>query len=208
MKGDKKMTTATATREYTPKTFSHLKGLKGISDGQLLEHFKLFQGYVNNTNILNQKVEELTKQGKSGTVEYSELKRRYGFEYNGMILHEYYFENMMPNSTPLDKNSKLYKKICECFWDWNTFENDFKNVGKMRGIGWAICYQDPITKKLSNHFVTDHEIGNPAGYKPILVMDVWEHAYIGDYKATERGKYIDAFWQNICWKTCEGRLLA
>lgn len=198
---------STTTTGYTPKTFSHLKGLKGISDAQIEEHLKLYSGYVNNTNILNQKVEELTKAGKSGTPEYSELKRRYGFEYNGMILHNYYFENMTPNATPVDTNSKLYKKICECFWDWNTFETDFKNVGKMRGIGWAITYQDPESKKLSNHFVADHEIGNPAGFKPILVMDVWEHAYIGDYKATERGKYIDAFFSNICWKTVASRLV-
>ena len=114
---------------------------------------------------------------------------------------------MTPGGIAVDQNSKIYKKITECFWDWNTFENDFKNVGKMRGIGWAIMFQDPITKKLSNHFVADHEIGNIAGYKPILVMDVWEHAYIGDYKATERGKYIDAFWGNICWKTAASRLL-
>jgi len=201
------MVMATQTREYTARTFSHLKGLKGISDTQLAEHFKLYQGYVNNTNILNQKVEELTKAGKSGTPEYGELKRRYGFEYNGMILHEYYFENMTPNSTPVDQNSKLYKKICECFWDWNTFENDFKNVGKIRGIGWAVLFQDPVSKKLSNHFVGSHEVGVPAGYKPILVLDVWEHAYIGDYKATERAKYIDAFWQNVCWKTVASRLL-
>ena len=197
----------TTTTGYTPKTFSHLKGLKGISDGQLEEHLKLYNGYVNNTNILNQKVEELTKAGKSGTPEYGELKRRYGFEYDGMILHNYYFGNITGNASPVDTNSNLYKKICECFWDWNTFETDFKNVGKMRGIGWAITYQDPETKKLSNHFVADHEIGHPAGYKPILVMDVWEHAYIGDYKATERAKYIDAFWQNVCWKTVGGRLL-
>ena len=201
------MATATTTREYTARTFSQLKGLKGISDGQLAEHFKLYQGYVNNTNILNQKVEELTKAGKSGTPEYSELKRRYGFEYNGMILHEYYFENMTPNVSSIDKSSELYELICECFWDWDTFENDFKNVGKMRGIGWAVLFQDPVTKKLSNHFVEGHEVGSPAGYKPILVMDVWEHAYIGDYKATERGKYIDAFWQNVCWKTAASRLL-
>lgn len=202
------MATVTSTKEYTTRTFPHLKGLKGISDAQLEEHLKLFQGYVKNTNILNQKVEELTKAGKSGTPEYSELKRRYGFEYNGMVLHEYYFDNMTPGGHAIDQNSKLYKKIIECFWDWNTFETDFKNVGKMRGIGWAIMFQDPITKKLSNHFVADHEMGNIAGYKPILAMDVWEHAYIGDYKATERGKYIDAFWENICWKTAGSRLLS
>ena len=198
---------STATVGYTPKTYDKLKGLNGISEAQLEEHFKLYAGYVNNTNTLNQKVEELTKAGKSGTPEYAELKRRYGFEYCGMVLHEYYFENMHPGAAALDPNSKIGKKLAECFWDLKTFEADFKNVGKMRGIGWAITYQDPVTKKLSNHFVADHEIGNIPGYKPILVMDVWEHAYIGDYKATERGKYIDSFWSNICWKSVESRLL-
>lgn len=198
---------STATFGLQAKKFTHLKGLKGISDELLETHFKLYEGYVNNCNTLHQKVEELTKGGKSGTPEYSELKRRYGFEHNGVILHEYYFENMKPSGNPIDQNGKLYKKICECFWDWNTFEQDFKNVGKMRGIGWAILFQDPNTKRLSNHFIMDHENGNPAGYKPILVMDVWEHAYIPDYKATERPKYIDAFWSNVDWKVIESRLL-
>jgi Fe-Mn family superoxide dismutase len=198
---------STTTTGYAPKTFTHLKGLTGISDAQLEEHFKLYAGYVNNTNTLNQKVEELTKAGKSGTPEYGELKRRYGFEYCGMVLHEYYFDNMTPGGMAVKEDSKLYKKITECFGDWATFETDFKNVGKMRGIGWAILFQDPTTKKLSNHFVADHEIGNIPGYKPILVMDVWEHAYIGDYKATERGKYIDSFFQNICWKTAGSRVM-
>ena len=199
---------STATAGYTAKKFAHLKELKGISDDLLQVHFKLYEGYVNNCTTLHQKVEELTKAGKSGTPEYAELKRRYGFEHNGVVLHEYYFNNMTPGGSTLDPNSKLGKKITECFWDLKTFETDFKNVGKMRGIGWAILYQDPDTKKLTNHFIMDHEIGNPAGYKPILVMDVWEHAYIPDYKATERGKYIDAFWGNIDWKAAESRLIA
>lgn len=197
---------STATAGYTAKTFDKLKGLNGISESQLEQHFKLYAGYVTNTNKLNELVEGLTKEGKSGTPEYAELKRRYGFEYCGMVLHEYYFENITPNASPLDPNSKIGKKLAECFWDLKTFETDFKNVGKMRGIGWAITYQDPATGRLTNHFVAEHEIGNIPAYKPILVMDVWEHAYIGDYKATERPKYIDSFWNNIDWKVVESRL--
>src|SRR5687768_16713583 len=104
---------------YTPYKeldFKHLKGLNGISDETLEIHLGLYAGYVKNTNTLNEKVIELTEQGKSGTPEYAELKRRYGFEYNGKVLHEYYFGNMKPNgSGELKDSSELGKKIVEVY---------------------------------------------------------------------------------------------
>jgi Fe-Mn family superoxide dismutase len=78
----------------------------------------------------------------------------------------------------------------------------------MRGVGWAICYQDPVRKRLSNHWVTLHEVGNVAGFIPILVMDVWEHAFILDYKPAERSKYIEAFFSNIDWNVVGERVQA
>ena len=83
---------------------------------------------------------------------------------------------------------------------------DFVGIGKMRGVGWAICYQNPESGRLSNHWITLHETGNVAGYDPILVMDVWEHAYLLDYKPAERPKYIEAFFSNIDWTMVEKRL--
>jgi Fe-Mn family superoxide dismutase len=77
----------------------------------------------------------------------------------------------------------------------------------MRGVGWAIAYQDPKTGRISNHWITLHEDGNVAGYKPILVMDVWEHAFLLDYKPADRPKYIEAFFANVDWKAAESRLL-
>ena len=77
----------------------------------------------------------------------------------------------------------------------------------MCGVGWAICYQDPTNHRLSNHWVTLHQTGNIAGFEPVLVMDVWEHAFLLDYKPSERPKYIDAFFSNIGWKAVESRLL-
>ena len=87
--------------------------------------------------------------------------------------------------------------IQQSFGDWDTWMKDFKAVGAMRGVGWAITFQDPMTGALSNHWITLHQEGNPAGFKPILVMDVWEHAFLLDYKPAERGKYIEAFFSNI-----------
>lgn len=194
-------------KPYVEKDFTHLKGLTGISDKTLEVHLGLYSGYVKNTNILNEKVVELIENNKSGSPEYSELKRRYGFEYNGMRLHEYYFGNLKAGGSDLKESSALGKTIGETYGELAAWKNDFVKVGSMRGIGWAILFQDPMTKVLSNHWITLHEEGNIAGFVPILVMDVWEHAFLLDYKPAERGKYIEAFFSNVDWSAVESRLL-
>lgn len=194
-------------KPYVEKDFTHLKGLTGISDKTLETHLGLYSGYVKNTNILNEKVVELIENNKSGSPEYSEIKRRYGFEYNGMRLHEYYFGNLKTGGSELKESSTLGNIIGETYGSIETWKNDFTKVGSMRGVGWAILFQDPITKVLSNHWITLHEEGNVAGFVPILVMDVWEHAFLLDYKPAERGKYIEAFFSNVDWQAVESRLL-
>ncbi|MGH8534692.1 MAG: superoxide dismutase, partial [Gammaproteobacteria bacterium] len=92
------------------------------------------------------------------------------------------------------------------FGSFELWKTDFASVGKMRGVGWAICYLDPLRGQLSNHWVTLHEVGNVAGFIPVLVMDVWEHAFLLDYKPAERPKYIEAFFANLNWQTAEERL--
>lgn len=193
--------------KYQAKTFpAVVNGLDGISKEQIENHLKLYQGYVNNTNILNEKMARFIETGELGSPEYAELRRRMGFEFNGVILHDYYFENLIPNGGSLNTGSRLYKMLETHFGSYTKWEQDFKKTGAMRGIGWAILYQDPSSGRLFNFWISDHENGHPAGYKPILVMDVWEHAYIGDYKAPERPNYIDAFFKNINWSVVESRL--
>jgi Fe-Mn family superoxide dismutase len=203
------MTTVTKIqyKPYTEKDFSHLKGLNGISDKTMEIHLGLYAGYVKNTNLLNEKVIELTEQGKSGTPEYNEIKRRYGWEYNGMRLHEYYFGNMKTGGSELKDSSNIGKAIIETYSSLDVWKNDFTKVGLMRGVGWVILFQDPFTKVLSNHWISSHEEGNVAGFQPLLVMDVWEHAFLLDYKPAERSKYIESFLSNIDWAAVEARLV-
>jgi superoxide dismutase, Fe-Mn family len=138
---------------------------------------------------------------------YSELTRRLGFEYNGMVLHEYYFSNMQRGNTGHpERVSSFFKAAEESYGSYDIWKADFMSVGKMRGVGWAICYENPSNKHLSNHWVTLHETGNVTGFNPLLVMDVWEHAYLLDYKPADRPKYIEAFFSNIDWHTVEQRL--
>ena len=195
---------------YKPRQFN-LSNLKGISDETLEMHFKLYEGYVKETNKLNEKISEFVKGGKVDQdefAEYSELNRRLGFEYNGMVLHEYYFDNLKTGGGTGDPSggSSFRDAAEQSFGSYEIWKADFVGIGKMRGVGWAICYQNPNNGALSNHWITLHETGNVAGFNPVLVMDVWEHAYILDYKPADRPKYIEAFFTNIDWKAVEQRL--
>jgi len=192
---------------YAERTFS-LDGLNGISPEQVDQHLKLYAGYVKNTNTLNEQIAELVKGGDTASPRFGELTRRLGFEYNGMRLHEYYFDNLTGGGSELEGSAALSGALADNFGDFETWKADFLGIGKMRGVGWAILAQDPLSGKLSNHWITLHEEGNVVGFQPLLVMDVWEHAFTVDYKPTERAKYIDAFYSNICWKTVGSRYSA
>ena len=195
---------------YKARQFD-LSGLKGISDQTLEMHFKLYEGYVKETNNLTERINQFISDGNVDQDEmpaYSELTRRLGFEYNGMVLHEYYFDNLIKGggTGDPDKSSQFVKSAEASFGSYDIWKADFVGIGKMRGVGWAICYQNPTNGRLSNHWITLHETGNVAGFNPILVMDVWEHAFLLDYKPAERPKYIEAFFSNINWNAVEERL--
>jgi Fe-Mn family superoxide dismutase len=189
---------------YQAKDYSHLIGMEGFSQTLLQNHFTLYQGYVTNTNKLRDLLAAMLKEGKAGTPEYSELKRRFGFEFNGMRLHEYYFENL-GGRTPLEKGGALTKKLADAYGSYDGWEQDFRATGAIRGIGWVILYQDNVTGGLFNQWINEHEVGHLAGCRPILVMDVFEHAFMTDY-GLKRADYIAAFFKNIDWEVAAGRL--
>src|SRR6266513_1327521 len=195
------------TTAYKARQFN-LSGLNGISDETMEMHFKLYEGYVKETNNLNDRISKFIEDGKVDQEEmpaYSELTRRLGFEYNGMVLHEYYFDNLKPGGAG-GPDTAFVNAAEASFGSYDTWMLDFAGVGKMRGVGWAICYQDPNIGTISNHWITLHEIGNVSGFIPILVMDVWEHAFILDYAPADRPKYIEAFFSNLNWQAVESRL--
>jgi Fe-Mn family superoxide dismutase len=189
---------------YTAKDYSKLLGMEGFSETLLKNHFTLYQGYVTNTNKLMDILGQMLKEGKTGNPEYAELKRRFGWEFNGMRLHEYYFENL-GGKGGIDKGGKLSKKISESFGSYEEWEKDFRGVGSMRGIGWAVLYQDSQSGNLFNCWINEHDVGHLAGCNPILILDVFEHAFMIDY-GLKRPDYIAAFFKNINWKAAEGRL--
>ena len=190
---------------YNAKDYNRLIGMEGFSDTLLKNHFTLYQGYVTNTNKLSDALNQLLKEGKAGTPEYAELKRRFGWEFNGMRLHEYYFENL-GGKGGINKTGKLYQKLVDSFGSYEAWEKDFKATGAMRGIGWAILYQDILSGNFINFWINEHDVGHPSGGVPILIMDVFEHAFMIDY-GLKRADYIESFFKNIRWEETEKRLL-
>ncbi len=189
---------------YAAKDYGKLIGMEGFSETLLKNHFTLYQGYVTNTNKVLDTLAAMLKEGKVGTYEYAELKRRLGWEFNGMRLHECYFENLGGKGS-LDAGSRLGKALAAEFGSVEKWEADFRAVGAMRGIGWVVLYQDADGKRLLNQWVNEHDVGHPAGAVPVLVMDVFEHAFMTDY-GLKRADYIAAFFKNIDWKAAEARL--
>ncbi len=178
------------------------QGLEGISDEQIRQHWKLYEGYVKNVNTLEQKINSFSEKGDYG-VEFAELERRLGFEYNGMRLHEYYFEVLKNGQPPLKKTSDLSRQLQKTFGSFDAWKKQFVAMGNMRGTGWVILYSDPLRRTLVNVWVSSHEIGHPAGLHPILVLDVWEHAYMVDRGADGKPEYVEKFLQNIDWAHVE-----
>ena len=189
---------------YTAKDYSALIGMPGFSETLLKNHFTLYQGYVTNTNKLLETLDVLLRDGKAAAPEYAEQKRRLGWEFDGMRLHEYYFENL-GGKTPLDQGGTLGQKLAADFGSYDNWEKDFKATGAMRGIGWAVLYQDPAAGRLLNFWINEHDTGHPAGANPILIMDVFEHAFMIDY-GVKRADYIGAFFSNVNWAAVQERL--
>jgi Fe-Mn family superoxide dismutase len=189
---------------YTPKNYEQLLGTEGFSDALLKNHFTLYEGYVKNTNSALEKLEALAKEGKRNAQEYMELKRRFGWEWNGMKLHELYFSNMKKGGSVLDSECSLAKDITAQWGSIDEWAKGFKSTGAMRGIGWTILTKDIGTGKLFNVWINEHDEGHLAGGVPLLVMDVFEHAFMLDY-GLKRADYIDAFWKAIDWETVSKR---
>lgn len=189
--------------EYVAKDFSRLIGVTGFSESMLKNHFTLYQGYVTNTNKLLAILAQMLKEGKAADPECAELKRRLGWEFNGMRLHEYYFDNL-GCTTNFTMDGRLAQKLIESFGSVAAWEEDFRATGAMRGIGWAVLYQDSDDGRLINFWVNEHDVSHPAGCMPILVMDVFEHAYMPDF-GLKRAEYIESFFKSIDWKTVEAR---
>jgi len=189
---------------YQAKDYSDLLGMQGFSDTLLKNHFTLYNGYVKNTNQIVESLTRSLAEGQADSIEYAGLKRRLGWETDGMRLHELYFENLGGQSA-LSLGSPLVEKLEKYFGSYEAWEEDFKATASIRGVGWAILYQDNTNGTLNNFWIDEHHIGHPVDRNPLLVLDAWEHSYMLDY-GLKRPAYIENFFKNIDWTVVVKRM--
>jgi Fe-Mn family superoxide dismutase len=187
--------------EYTPRTFT-LPDIAGLSKEQIELHLGLYQGYVKHVTLLHTQMNKLAMTGEDGEFTYAvqELRRRLGFEWNGMRLHELYFEALEGGAQTLMADSPLYTALTKQYGSFSKWLEIFKNVSA-RGPGWAILNYDAPSNKFFHTWVADHEIGHLAGATVLLALDHWEHAYLVDYKPADKGEYVSAYMNAVNWQT-------
>ena len=183
---------------FTERKFN-IPTLKDISDTTITEHLKLYSGYVKHANLIQEKINELSSDLEKNTYMIGELRRRFGFEFDGMKNHEYYFEQFEGGAEPLDTSSTLHAEITKQFGSFDTWLNLFKQTAMTRGIGWAMLYFDPETNSLLNTWVDEQHLGHLTSLKVILALDMWEHSYMLDLPPSEKKKYVEAFFNNLNW---------
>lgn len=189
---------------YEAKDFSDLIGMPGFSEKLLTTHFKLYEGYVKNTNKCLDIFKEARQEGNFTDPKMAEVRRRFGWEFNGMRLHEVYFGNLIVEGSELEDGSPLSEQINKDFGSFDNWKKEFSGIGGMRGIGWASLQYDPQVGRLFNTWIGEHNAGHIATGIPIMLLDVFEHAFIIDY-GTDKNAYMDAFFQNACWQTANER---
>ncbi len=192
-------------RTYQTKDYGHLLGMEGFSDALLENHFSLYQSHVAETSRILELLSFATASGRSSSTEHphEELRRRLAWEWNGMRLHELYFENLGGKGAALDREP-VDHILRDQFGTVDAWRKDFETIAKQRSVGWAILYYDSHSRRLLNLWVDEHDQGHPVGCAPILVLDVVEHAYLLDYGLNRRS-YVEAFFENVRWKAVAKR---
>ena len=190
---------------YEAKKFN-IHELKGISVKTIEEHIKLYEGYVKNTNGILEKIENFSKDSEANAYVLGELQRRFGFEFDGMRNHEYYFTLFEGGPKEIDKESELYKKIEKEWGSFDAWFARFKAIAMTRGIGWTILYYDKQADKLLNTWVDEHQLGQLTGLQSLLALDMWEHSFVADYQPSGKKQYVEDFFANVNWGVAENNL--
>jgi Fe-Mn family superoxide dismutase len=190
--------------KYEALTFT-IPELAGISKDTIDGHLGLYAGYVKHVNLIRDKIAAYSNDPDNNAYAIAEMQRRLGFEFCGMRNHEYYFAQLEGGPTSLPDGA-LKEKI---EFQWGSFDawlERFKAIAMTRGVGWAMLYVDPHTDQLVQTWVDEQHIGQLADLDIVLALDMWEHSYMRDYKASEKAAYVEAFFTNLNWEIVAARL--
>jgi superoxide dismutase, Fe-Mn family len=197
----------TTTGPYKAREFD-LTGVTGLSQRALDLHLELYRGYVTAFNtLLSEQEAAFPTAGDAATpLDLASHARRFAFEYNGIVLHELFFDALGPTagSSP-DKQGAIADAAGRSFGGIDQWMQHAAALAKLRGVGWIVCVREPCTNRLYNCWVDLHHLMMPANTQVVLALDLWEHAYLLDFAPTQRAKYFEMLWSSINWDRVERR---
>lgn len=191
-------------KNYEAKEFNLPGDLPGLSDKQIDVHLGLYKGYVTHVNTIGEQIATL-KANDTNQYVVNELRRRLAFEFDGMRLHEYYFEQLEEGAQSPNTESEFAIAVSQKYGSWDGFIAHIKEVAGTRGIGWILVTHDPRHDEVHTSWVSDHELGQLAGLPILMAIDMWEHAFMVDYVPGEKASYLDAYLNNVNWSRIEKR---
>jgi Fe-Mn family superoxide dismutase len=177
-----------------------LARVEGISSQALEDHLGLYKGYVENTNKLLEK--SIRGNGNPG---HEGWEHRLAFEFNGMVLHELFFESLGGPGSKMSASSVLAEAMDVTYGGAKAWRERFLAIAKTRGIGWVMSARDRANNRLLTFWIDEHHLGLPANLQPVVLLDLWEHAYLKDFGVKGREEYAEIVLNNLNWKVLESR---
>ena len=188
-----------AANVYEARSFD-LSRLQGLSPKAIETHLGLYHGYVEQLNELT------ARPVPRSPDEVASRVRRFAYEYNGVVLHELFFEQLSgPNAPQLSSGSVVAEAADISFGGTEEWRRDVYALAETRGVGWVICVRDPIRNRIFNTWVDLHHLAVPGNCQVLFALDFWEHAYLLDFEPKERSEYFQLLWKQIDWAVVEGR---
>lgn len=192
---------------YVVREFD-LTGVTGLSPRAIELHLDLYAGYVTHLNkLLSEQTAAFPAPGEAATpLDLNSHARRFAFEYNGVMLHELFFEALGPTGAGSpDKSGALADAAARTFGGITQWMQHAAALAQLRGIGWVVTVRERATNRLYNTWVDLHHLNVPANTDIILALDLWEHAYLLDFAPSQRETYFETVWSSIDWQKVESR---
>ena len=177
-----------------------LTAVKGLSKKAIDLHLGLYKGYVDNLNKL------LEQNSKGGSPLVTDgYNRRFAFEYNGVKLHELFFEQLAGKRRQPLTDSDWVEALKEDFGDFNGWKSKIETLATTRGVGWVLTLRERGTSRLHNFWVDLHHLHMPADSQIVFALDLWEHAFLTDFTPAQKADYVKTVLENVDWAIVEQR---
>lgn len=177
-----------------------------LTPANIENHKQLYADYVAKFNEVSAKLDAVDKSSaNSNYSEYRGLKLDETFNMNGAYLHELYFSNIGSLSSTITMDSLSYMRLSRDFGTFDDWQKDFIACGKSSRCGWIVTYLNMYTQSYMNCFIDLHSEQVPVGMYPVIVMDMWQHAYYKDY-LKDASTYLNAMMKQLRWEVIESRI--